>query len=385
MERIPAVVNVDELFFSRPQGIVIDEEKNLIYVTNLGSDTITVIDGATQKPIKKIKVNLAPHNIFLDKKTKKLYVISPPDGSIAIVDTQNSDSPAKTIKIDGQARGGAINSRTNTFYVSNTTKATLEVFDMAREEFVATISFPAKSFPLISSIDEERNIIYTALYGGSSVVVINGATNKTEKQIPVGQNPIWVKYFPLIDRVFVTVEGEKKVLVIDPKTNEIIQNIPMDGIPYRIFFDRKTNYVYINFRNGSDVAVLAAEKDSSRYRILKKTAMPFLGTTDWRYHMVVENRVTSFAYFTSGVDNTVDVVKVEHDSENILSPVWYATINADGSVKFVSKTEETQEKPSVSPLTVKIIIVAAVLILAVATALFIRKRKQLASSPPRSF
>ncbi|MBI4114263.1 MAG: hypothetical protein HY445_00280 [Candidatus Niyogibacteria bacterium] len=385
IERIPTVVNVAEMFFSRPQGIVVDEEKNLIYVTNLGSDTITVIDGATQKPIKKIKVNLAPHNIFLDKKTKKLYVISPPDGSIAIVDTRNPDYPAKTVKIDGQARGGAINSRTNTFYVSNTTKATLEVLDMAREEFVSTISFPAKSFPLISSIDEERNIIYTALYGGSSVAVTNGATNKIEKQIPVGQNPIWVKHIPQIDRVFVTVEGEKKVLVIDPKTREIIQSIEMDGIPYRIFFDRKTNYVYINFRNGSDVAVLTTEENSSRYRILKKTAIPFLGTTDWRYHMVVENRVTNLAYFTSGVDNTVDVVKIERDNENILRPVWYATINADGSVRYAFKAEEVKGKPTVSPLTVKIIIVSIALILAAATALFIRKRKQLASSPPGSF
>lgn len=383
IKRIPAVVNVPELFFSQPQGIIIDEEKNLIYVTNLGNDTITVIDGATQKPIKKIKVGLAPHNIFLDKKTKKLYVISPPDGSIAIVDTRNPDYPTKIMKIEGQARGGVINSRTDRFYVSNVTKSTLEVFDMAREEFVATVPFSAKSFPLISSVDEERNIVYTALYGGSAIVVINGITNKIVKQIPVGQNPIWVKYFPQIDRVIVTVEGEKKVVFIDPKSNEIIQQVPMENIPYRIFFDRQTNYVYINFRNGSDLIVLAQEEGSSDFRILKRMPMQFLGTTDWRYHMVVENRATNLAYFTSGVDNTVDVVRVEHDSENILYPVLYATINADGSVNFVSKAEETQKKPSVFSSTAKISIIAvAALILAAATALFIRRRKTLASQSP---
>lgn len=386
IRRIPAVTNVAETFFSRPQGIVIDTENNLIFVTNLGNDTITVIDGATQKPIKKIKVNLAPHNIFLDKKTKKLYVISPPDGSVAILDTRNPDYPAKTVKLDGQARGGIINSRTDKFYVSNVTKVALEVLDMKREEFVATISLPAKSFPLISSVDEGRNIVYTALYGGSSVMVINGVTNKIEKQIQVGQNPIWVRYIPEIDRVFATVEGEKKVVVIDPETNEILQDIQMDGIPYRMFFDKKTNYVYINFRNGTEVAVLATEDGSSRYRILKKTVMPFWGTTDWRYHMVDLNPVTNLAYFTSGIGNTVDVVRNEYDNENIRKAIWYATIMEDGRVIYSQEAKRKIEEvikgqPLITP-TVKIAILAVViLVLATAIVLFVRRRPTGASSP----
>lgn len=388
--RIPQTARESELFLSYPQSVIADNDSNIIFVSNMGDDTVTVIDGTTQKPIRKIKVNPSPQNLFINLKAKKLYAVSPSDKSVAIVDIQSQDYPTKIVKLDGQVRGGALNSRTNKFYVSNTSKPSLDVMDMTTEEIVSSIPLPAGSFPLLSSIDEERNKIYTALYGTGSMAVIDGETNKIEKQITVGQNPIWTRYISVLDRIFVTAEEGKSVAVIDPKTQEIIQSISISGTPYRIYFDLRTDYVYISHRRESKVTVLAQDKTSSQFKIIKEVDMPFWGETGTgRYQMVWLNDKTNLAYFTSGIGNSVVVVKNELDEEGIRRAEWYATIMADGKVIYSleaeKKAEEAAKKQSAITPTIKVgILGAIILILASAVALFIRKRRAEAS-PPSNF
>lgn len=383
VKRIPEGAAVNTLFFSKPQGITLDSETNRIFISNVGDNTITVVDGETQKPITKITVGNSIQTMGFQTTTKKLYGVSPVDDTVAVIDTTKEAYPVKIISVGKQPRSLIFNTITNRIYVSNATDSSISVIDGTSDEVIATIPLPSGGFPLVLSANTELNKIYAVAYGSNYLSVINGETNTLEKQIVVGQNPIWVSNIPTLKRIFVTAEGEKKIVIINPDNDEIVQTINTEtsGKPYHIFFDPRTNYIYINFRYSDKVMVLAQDEDSSTFRVIRDDVMPFFGETDARpYNMVATNKKTGFGYFTSGNNNIVAIVRNELDQEKIITPVWYATINADGSVVYSQEAKEkiqTQEKKQGLSVTLPNLI--KLLILGVAIALvgvFLSMRKK---------
>lgn len=374
---IPDSAIATEVFFSKPQSVVADTATNRIFVSNLGSDYVTVIDGNTQKPIKKIVVGNSIQNLFLNRKTRKLYAVSPPDNTFAVIDISKSGYPMKTVKLEQQPRGGAINEITNKIYYSNSAKSKVSIIDGYEDKVIATVDLPEKSFPLVNSIDEKRDKIYTALYGGNSIVVIDGKSNKIERFITVGANPIWVRYLPEIDRIFVSVEGERKVLVVDPGSNNILQTIQISGKPYRIFFDSTTNFVYINRRDEDIVTVLKLVESSNQFEVVENRSMQYWGETDTRYNMLIYNERTQLVYITEGVANRVRVVKPEHDDKGVLKGIWYATINADGSVIYSSLASGDLAQKNKRVLYVVIGAIIILLFIIAAIVIFRRKKTEI--------
>ena len=57
-----------------PHNIALEEDKHLIFISNMGDDNISVIDYINNKEIKRIKVENTPIKITLSKNKKYLYV-----------------------------------------------------------------------------------------------------------------------------------------------------------------------------------------------------------------------------------------------------------------------------------------------------------------------
>ena len=380
VKRIPEQIEQNKNFFQKPQGIMGDENTNRIFVTNLGSDKIQVIDGNTLKVSATITVGRSPQSAHIQPVTKKLYAYSPSADTIAVVDIAKQDYPTKIIKVGKQPFGIASNSKTNKLYISFAGESKIGILNGANDQLVGDISLPSGSFPLVISVNENLNKIYSAAYGSDFITVIDGESDKIKKQITVGQNPIWVTYISELDRVFVTVEGDKKVVVIDPKDDKVVQEIKISAVPYRIFFDKRTNYVYINHRSESDVTILERNNSSSEFKIVKEISIPYWGETDILFNMLWLNKKTNLAYLTLGSRNNVNVIKDELDDQNIRRPVWYATINADGSATFSEAAREELKTTSKNALRLKKIYygVSAVVIVLITGWLiwFLKKRKE---------
>lgn len=341
-ERIPETVSAAGVFFSRPQSVAVDEGRNRIYVSNLGRNTVVVIDGSTQKPISALSLPLSLQTIFFNPATRKLYGVSPTDDAVAVVDTSQESYPVKVINVGKQPRAMMINISANRLYVSAAGESEIIVLDGATDEVITRIPVLGRSFPLVSAIDETRNKLYVNLYGSSKVAVIDGNTNSVIKYLDVGQNPIWIRTAPEVQRIFVTVEKERQLVVIDASSDEIIQRVPLSGIPYRIFLDEASPYLYVNFRQEDKVAVLK-ENHSGMWEVIQEPLMPFWGKTDARpYNMVMVNRSTNLAYFSAGNANRIVVVSNDHDQNGIRDPKLYATITATGEVVYPEEVLERQ-------------------------------------------
>lgn len=332
--------------FSSPQGVVVDIRSHKIYVGNLSSGEITVIDGKTLEFIAKIPVGIAPYVLYLNENLKKLYVSDSVSNTVTVIDISRSDFPTKIIPAEGMPRTVSGNNLTNMIYVSLAKTKKVRVIDGANDTMIKEIQLDAKSvFPAFLTVNDKKNEVYVADYGANFISVLDGTKNTVKKTIIVGNKPIWIAYIPAIDRIYVAVEGDKKIVVIDSNSYEILNTFQINASPYRIVFDYKTNFAYVTHRNEKVVTVI--KNDESGARVLKEIEMPFLGQLDAiPYNMIYADtrrfdENTKKAYLTSQRLNNVTVASVERDAEGIIQLLHYAEINEDGKVSLSGIRKET--------------------------------------------
>src|SRR4051812_46696935 len=79
--------------FSTPTNsspITMSADGKLVWVVNPGSDNVAVINTATNRVIKKVKVGDEPQSVALDAQNRYPYVANTADGTVTIIRTSNA-------------------------------------------------------------------------------------------------------------------------------------------------------------------------------------------------------------------------------------------------------------------------------------------------------
>jgi YVTN family beta-propeller protein len=157
------------------------------YITNFGSNTVSVINTATNTVTATIPVGVEPHGVAV-----------PPDG--------------------------------NRVYVTNAGSNSVSVFATATNTVTATI--PVGVRPIGVAVPPDGTTVYVTNAVSNSVSVIDTTTNTVSATIPDGVEPIGVAVTPDGSRVYVVNGASNSVSVIDTASNTVIGSpIPVGSIP----------------------------------------------------------------------------------------------------------------------------------------------------------
>ncbi len=254
-----------------PISLAIDNiEKNikgLIFVAYSDSDSITVIDTTSNKILtNNIVVGKNPSSIALDPITNKLYVTNKGSDSVSVIDYFLSDDGKfhkvsnSTVLVRNYPLGIAINPDKNKIYVTNHYNNSVSVINGATKK-VDTIK--VETNPSSIAIDPKSNKIYVANYGSNSISVIDGSTNKVIYTINVGEFPRGLYYN----------QASQILYVMNTKSNTISQihnNTLLVGITYNIYPPDSGNLScndviiskndYIKYEYGSNIKCIAESK-----------------------------------------------------------------------------------------------------------------------------
>ena len=169
-----------------PHNIVLLEEENLIFISNMGDDSISVIDYINNKEIKRIKVENTPTKINISKNKKCLYVCMSylgydRKGSIGIIDL-------KTLELINKVKVGLspidLFEDDNYLYVSNLCDGSISIVnlkDLKEENKIIIGGMPR-------GIVKVKENIFVGDYLNGILNVI-GIENKKIKAIPIGSEP----------------------------------------------------------------------------------------------------------------------------------------------------------------------------------------------------
>jgi YVTN family beta-propeller protein len=169
-----------------PHNITLFKEKNLLFISNMGDDSISVIDYLNNKEIKRIRVESTPIKINISKNKKYLYVCMSylghdKNGSIGIIELE-------TLELVNKVTAGYspvdLFEEDNYLYVSNLCDGTISIIDLTKLKEETKINIGGMPRGIIKVKD--NIFVGDYLNGILNIVDIN---SKKIRAIQIGSEP----------------------------------------------------------------------------------------------------------------------------------------------------------------------------------------------------
>jgi YVTN family beta-propeller protein len=234
---------------SQPFGVA--ASGNLLYVTNNGGATVSVIDTATNTVTGSIPVGSGPGEIATDPAAGRAYVANFNSGTVSVVDLASRTTIA-TLGTGGL--GVAVDPGLGRLYV--VTPSQLTVFDTATLQPVAAIPASGAGWWAVA-VDPVRHIGYLGGLSGQGITVLDLMTNSVVTTIGVA-GPI--RFALAVDAarglVYAATDTRPGTLsVIDAATNTVTRTIVVGDLPSHIM-PVSASTVCITDLGSNDVAVV---------------------------------------------------------------------------------------------------------------------------------
>jgi len=238
-----------------PFGVGVNPSTNRIYVSNRTDNTLSVIDGATNLVLTTIGVGTSPEDVAVNPVTNKIYVANRVSDNVTVINGLTNTVIA-TIPVGNFANGVSVNTATNRVYVTNFSSDSVSVINGATDTFLTTIPLPGGAQPNGVDVNSSTNRIYVTNFGLGSVSVINGATDTIVATVTVGANPDGVAVNAFLNRVYVSNTGPDTVSIIDGGTNTVLETLPVGTDPREVDAHAAAGRFYVANHASSTVSVL---------------------------------------------------------------------------------------------------------------------------------
>jgi len=241
-----------------PVGVAVSPDGSRVIVTNQDSNTISVISTTTNAVIATIPVGNSPGSAAFSPSGTIAYIGNISSSTVSVVDLTSNTVTATITGVDGSRKGIAVHPDGSRIYVSGSGGSdAISVVNTATNSVIATIPVGTRPEPIVISQDGSK--VYTANQDDETVSVILTATNTVEATIPLGAGTIdperGIDINAAGTRVFVTNENSDNTTIIDATTNTVIGTFPTGNFPQGVTIHPDGDRLYIANSDDNAVAV----------------------------------------------------------------------------------------------------------------------------------
>jgi YVTN family beta-propeller protein len=171
--------------FNLPMGIAVSPDYKWLYVTNSGSNSVTIINTTTYGSMGTIPVGKMPYGIAITPDGGTLYVVNNEDNTVSVINTVDR-KVNYTVNVGNAPHGVRINPVNGDVYVANTNDNTVSV--IRGREIAATI--PVGKGPTNGmAVTPDGSRLLIANTNGNTVSIFNTTNNMVMKTLNVGSSP----------------------------------------------------------------------------------------------------------------------------------------------------------------------------------------------------
>lgn len=174
----------------RTHMLVLNRDRNRIFASNVGSDSIAAMERIPETPdwnVTVIPVGKAPMAIDMSPDGKEVWTAHTEDGGVSVVDA-------------------------------------------AAKKVLQTLSLGTKRTNRLKFTPDGRLVLLSDRDGGE-LLVLDAATRKLVKRIPVGRKPSGILIVPDGSLAYVAVQADNNLAIVDLKTLEVTGRVPTDSNP----------------------------------------------------------------------------------------------------------------------------------------------------------
>jgi YVTN family beta-propeller protein len=237
-----------------PHDIKISDDQQTIYTTDIDSGTVSIINATSNMLINQIETggNRAVHGIAIFNDT--LYVGDVYGGKVLVIKEDDDGQIKNEIKVGSGPEYIEVSPDGKFLYVANLWSP-ISVVDVAQNKVIKEIDSGITPHGLSFTDDGSR--LFIVNMKSNTLSVIDATRHQVIKTIPVGDNPEYVALTPDERFAFVTNLGSDTVSIVDVKALEVVKEIPVGGDgPHGIAFSADSNMAYISNMKSSDISVI---------------------------------------------------------------------------------------------------------------------------------
>jgi YVTN family beta-propeller protein len=219
----------------------VDDKRHRLLAAHENDGTADYFDLADNKLITRVKLGGAV-DTAVDGESKYYYVSVQEDQRVAVVDAATLKE-VKSIKVGGPTDAIIFEPKNHLIYVTHDEGANVWVIDPASATVIASIEVPG--VPEFMVYDDSTDRIYLNIKSADTVAVIDPGTNKTIAKwatAPATQ-PHGLALDSAHHRLF-SAGANGKLAVIDTDTGKVVTSVPITEKVDQIAFDPKSQLVY---------------------------------------------------------------------------------------------------------------------------------------------
>ncbi len=241
----------------------IDDETGHLFVSH--ENQVHIVDVATQKQIGLVSDTKGVHDMAFVQKLNKAYISNGKDSSVTVVDLKTF-AFIKKISVTGQSPDAIIyDSFSGNVYDFNGKSSNVTVINPNTDSVIATM--PLDGGPEFAA-SNEKGLVYVNLEDQGLVGVIDTKSNKIIKHWPVApaSKPCAMAIDTKDHRLFIGCRS-KVMIVMDESNGKVITSLPIGDHVDAAAYDSATKQIFFSNGEGTVTVIQKSGKDS--YSVLE--------------------------------------------------------------------------------------------------------------------
>lgn len=208
--------------YSKPHGIWVSHDGKLLWVTCEGSQAVLELDAATGKVLRAWKTNQeTSHMLVPTRDEKKLYVANIGSGTISVIDRTNRDQDPKTIPAGKGSEGIDASPDAPEVWVANRGANTVSVISTVSDTVLESLDSGGKT-PIRVKFTPDGKQAWVSNMDSSTISVFDSASRKLVATIEVGKLPVGIQISRDGRRAFIANTNANQVTVIEVATRKVL-------------------------------------------------------------------------------------------------------------------------------------------------------------------
>jgi len=253
------IIGTIENVGNQAQRIIFNPRVNKVYVGNLSSNDVAVIDAINNSLITRVDVGGSVYDIAFDVNNNLLCCATA--NGVAIIDG-NNNSLVNLVPVNGNPVG--------IYYLPATGKIYCLASRYGQNGFMHVINAATGTVensvnllldPQGFAYNPNNNKIYVANYSSARVSIIR-LPDYNVSNVQVGQGPKGIAYSAINNYVYVANSGSNDITIIDGANNSVVGTISNIPNPTTIFYGLNSNRLYVNSYNGDKIYIINPQTNS---------------------------------------------------------------------------------------------------------------------------
>ncbi len=241
--------------------------------TNGRSNTATIFDLKTLKPIVELPTGKNPDALLYDEFSKRVFIFNHSDVNTTAIDMIEG-KVVGTIDLGGTALEAGTTDEKGTIFVNLEDASEIVSFDAKTLTVKNRWKISPCEEPTGLTFDKKNNLLFSVCHNGM-MMVINAEKGNIVAQVPIGKRVDGAAFDPKLKMAFSS-NGEGTITVVqEVSANEfkVVETIKTEVGARTIALDTKTHHLYVSTAQYGETPAATPEVPNPRPKVVPGTFM----------------------------------------------------------------------------------------------------------------